>query len=128
MHVSLFQNVGKKAWGRARVEEGHMNEQRVISALNDLSHEFPEEFKGARHGSPDEDFIRQIDVVCGTRVGDVFIQVKSSRNGAKRFRKKHPKLTDEIILVVVNGSDGPALKRNLRNQISEVIKNRLAQI
>ncbi|HZU96090.1 MAG TPA: hypothetical protein VFF73_05230 [Planctomycetota bacterium] len=69
--------------GTAARRRGRDNERRVLQAL--LEGARPEWLESARMATNEEDH-RGIDVVVASDVGDLYLQVKSSKTGAKAAR------------------------------------------
>lgn len=87
-----------KAFGQACNERGRANEQRLCNACSKVGKEVSW-FKGARLATPEED-AKGADVVVETSdLGPLFLQAKSSKTGARAFRKKGRPLLVEVIVV-----------------------------
>ena len=114
----VVQEIGRV--GRAR---GRENEERLLAAVLSIVGQ-TEWIRGARMGSPEEDR-RGIDLVVDTNVGPLFLQAKSSRDAASRFRASRG---HTLIGVVVVSLDAVTTGRRAITELSKlraaVIANR----
>lgn len=93
-------------------KKGAMAETRAVRILTALaSVKNPEWLLDARKAPPWLD-ARGVDVIATTDVGDLYLQIKSSRRGAKTFRraKKHTPLP-EVVVVGSGHSDADVGRR-----------------
>lgn len=85
--------------GQLGMQKGKRAEQRALSAL---THSLPHWAQTARLATHEEDG-RGIDIVIETlRLGDLYVQIKSSRNGARQYRRRRRRAK---AIVVVIGED-----------------------
>ncbi len=100
--------------GRIRNERGAQSEMRTVDAINlaELSLSW---IKGARR-SPELD-ADGVDIIVATDVGDLYLQVKSSKRGAREFKQKNPN-RQWIGVVVASGS-----MVKLVNRVSQILSD-----
>lgn len=89
-----------QALGKVRNERGTANEYKVLEGIQESSKK-PEWYVAARHATREEDD-RGIDLIVTTDVGDVYLQVKSSKFRAEQFKRKIRKQMIGMIVVKVN--------------------------
>lgn len=88
-------------------ERGKRAEDLVFQAFADAVKDAPEWFKGLRHPTEEQDAFEQIDVIVETcDLGDLYIQVKSSFTGLKRFLDEYHPKNVRCIVVTPNLDDG----------------------
>lgn len=99
--LKTFREIGKK--------RGNDNEGRFFKLFEygKVPPDFPSWFHGIRPGTQEEDY-RGIDAVAFTDVGKIFLQIKSSKSGARKFQKQQEKyrLRVWISIVIVRNIDG----------------------
>ncbi len=97
-------------------EMGHNNERRVVDAYTrEVSPgDIPTWIQSVRISSQEEDR-RGIDVVFVTDVGEIFVQVKGSSVGIRKFemRQQHGEVSWKIITIIVFPSHTPHEIRQL---------------
>lgn len=111
---------GKRGWWK-----GKKNEEKFYCSFCLENFEKPSWLKKVRYGTTDEDS-RGIDFVVETYVNPpfVFIQIKSSEAGKKRFWRKHRpnEFSFPIIVLVLNRR---VRYNNIRRMLFETIKTRV---
>lgn len=111
---------GKKGWWK-----GKKNEEKFYCSFCMENFEKPAWFKTIRHGTPNEDN-DGIDFVVETYASPpfIFIQIKSSEAGKRRFWSKHrPDDFDFPIIVLVLNRH--ARHNNIRRMLFESIRIRI---
>lgn len=94
----LFRRLGR--------QKGRNNEGRFFSAFKDESAPLPDWFVGIERATREEDCCG-IDAVLITKdVGKIFVQIKSSKSGRRKFKDFHPHNPKHIVVVVVRTEDG----------------------
>ena len=107
--------------GKAGREKGKHAEQRVLQAVHELTKSVT--WMNSTRRSTSQEDTQSIDVVLETNIGMLFVQVKSSRTGARHFRRKRrrahivivviePEMSDTKIRAKVHGALG-FLRRNI---------------
>jgi hypothetical protein len=84
-----------RALGQLANERGKRNELRMLAAC--LSEPRPKWLRDARLATREED-ARGIDIVVTTDVGDVYLQVKSSRIAAEIFQRRPMRAHAEVVV------------------------------
>ncbi len=87
-----------KLLGEIKRSRGKKHEDRFIKAMEEGTN-FPSWYRGVRKATRAQDR-RQIDAICDTDVGEIYIQIKSSHSGRIKFEEKHGR--SGIVCVVVN--------------------------
>lgn len=107
-------------FGKIGNERGRINEEKVFDAFSEECEEppLPEWFRGYISATEEEDK-RGIDGWVDTDVGKIKIQVKSSRNAAREFRKNNP---DTAVISVRDGEDLETIRRRLLSEIDPLRK------
>lgn len=95
-------------WGRASNQKGEVAEWRCRQAASELC-DLHTWLQSARRASRQED-ARGIDVVVESDIGLLYIQVKSSRFCARKFRQKRP--NSKAIVVIITPDMDDAKVRN----------------
>ncbi len=86
------------------LDRGHEHERRVEDSFKE-SVDVPNWFHSIRKSTIDEDH-RGIDFIVETKdMGPIFLQIKSSKTGAKNFIKKYGARAKTIALVVIRDAD-----------------------
>ncbi|MDF1497422.1 MAG: putative dsRNA-binding protein [Patescibacteria group bacterium] len=128
--LGTFQNLRrikkerKIAYCRARSAKGQRNEEMVLKALSDPHYIYPKWFVSARLHDQDEDAMG-IDIVVTTNdLGDLYLQVKSSYTGKRKFilRGRRRKLIGIVVVTRIDAEPEVLLKAlqvccDLRNEI-----------
>lgn len=83
-------------------EKGATAEQKVLASLNRASR--PWWIEHVRQARTGEDH-SGIDVVVGTPLGPLFLQVKSSATGALKWRERHARDVRPIAVIIVTPAD-----------------------
>lgn len=87
-------------------ERGKRAEDLVFQAFGDAAIDAPAWFKGLRRPTPEQDAFQQIDVIVETHdLGELYIQVKSSFTGLKRFTEEYHPANVRCIVVMPNQDD-----------------------
>ena len=81
---------------------GFQTEERFIKAIENGNGNNPLWYKGISQATKKEDR-KGIDFIIHTLFGNVFVQIKSSETGAKKFLKKRQNQHRNIILLVIKG-------------------------
>ena len=81
---------------------GFQTEEKFIRAIKNGNGDNPSWYKGISWATKKEDQ-KGIDFIIHTAFGDVFVQIKSSETGAKKFLKKRQNQHRNIILLVIKG-------------------------
>ncbi len=88
-------------------ERGKRAEELVFEAFKAPIADRPDWFKDVRRPTPEQDAFQQIDVIVGTHdLGELYIQVKSSFTGLKRFMEEYHPANVRCIVVTPNLDDG----------------------
>ena len=86
------------------VYKGVENEKRALEAILSFQQEFSW-ITTVRKATGIEDD-NGIDIVVGTEdIGDLFVQVKSSRHGVAKYRRKHPRKMVAMVIVRKRDTD-----------------------
>jgi len=104
-----------RTFGRIANEKGRQKETRVLAACKPEN--FPKWLSDVRAATAEEDK-RGIDLVAFTDIGSIFIQVKSSRTGKKRFQETHR--VNIGIIIVRDGDSDDAIWRKLNGEIGRL--------
>ena len=113
----------KQALGKIGNERGLENEFKVLNGVRGASSK-PAWYRDVRHATREEDD-RGIDVVVYTDIGELYLQVKSSKFRAVQFKRKSRKQMIGMIVVKVKdtldqlGAKAFAEVGRLRSQILE---------
>ena len=79
---------------------GFQTEERFMRALENGNGSNPHWYKGVSRGTAEQDQ-KKIDCVVHTVFGNIFVQIKSSPTGAKKFLNKIKKQHLNIVLLVI---------------------------
>jgi hypothetical protein len=109
--------LNKLCWQVAQ-ERGNKSEKLVEEALSSLA---PPLVLGWRKATPEEDS-RGIDFVVNTSVGDVFLQVKSSRTASRNFLSVRRRTHIEV--VVASGDVAARVKGAIERAVHAVKQRR----
>lgn len=107
--------------GRRANEKGRLAEWRCLQAAL-VACAASHWLHNARLATQRED-ARGIDIVVATNLGNIYLQVKSSHHGAKKFRRKRPKSKAIVIIVHPDMTDG-----KLQNKVSGALHYMQRQI
>lgn len=87
-------------------ERGKRAEELVFQAFEGPASDSPAWFKGVRRPTPEQDAFQQIDVIVETHdMGELYVQVKSSFTGLKRFMDEYHPANVRCIVVTPNLDD-----------------------
>lgn len=122
----LFRKIGK--------ERGKSNEDRFFEVFKGyrVPTEFPPWFSGIQKSTREQDYFRRIDAVAFTSdVGKIYLQIKSSKSGVKKFeehQEKHPQ-SEWVFPIIIRSTDTDAeIAKNTRRVLSrarqEILKRR----
>lgn len=108
--------------GREGMRKGKHAEERALLAL---LHQLPPWIRTVRAATDVEDS-RGIDIVVETvHIGDLYIQIKSSRNGARQYRRKRRK--PKVIIVVIDSAmDERKIRAKMMNALYRLRKHFLS--
>lgn len=101
MHMARSHRITSfhKALGSATNQKGREAEIAVLATLiRSEGNPLPAWVEAARYSTPDEER-RGIDIVVMTDVGRLFLQVKRSREGVRRFLKAHAHTRIQTVVV-----------------------------
>ena len=93
----------KSLIGEIGNQRGIRNEQRFFRAIADFPDK-PHWWLGVREKTPEEDQ-KGIDAVVTADVGKLFLQIKSSLRGKKKFEKKVRRSPIAVIVIQNQGTD-----------------------
>ncbi|MEK7642866.1 MAG: hypothetical protein AAB372_00210 [Patescibacteria group bacterium] len=91
-----------QAFGSMGRERGGQRENRFLAVFREHPRDAPEWFRGVERASRELDR-KGIDAIIYTDVGKIFIQIKSSQGGKRRFEELHPRT--HIIVIIIRGYD-----------------------
>lgn len=98
--------------------KGEYNERRVRHVFDDAP--MPPWLRELVPATPAQD-AEGIDYVAHTDVGEIYVQIKSSRVGARCFRRKHGARARYIAIVLVRGHDSrETIRCRLLSQVGEL--------
>lgn len=97
-------DLGAASRGRLSAQQGKTSEGMALRILREFG---PEWLGECRAATPEED-ARGIDMVCGSDVGPLYLQVKSNAAGADEHRRKYPRSRAEVAIVAERASDDAA--------------------